>query len=236
MKGIVLLLDAPLQSWGTQSRFGHRDTDFEPSKSGVLGLLGSALGMARADQNTLARLRDLKMAVRVDREGSIMRDYHTAGGGTFRGRPHRVFGSSTVVTERFYLADACFVVALAGADPDLVEQLALAVQRPKWPLFLGRRSCTPGCPVFLAGPLEGDAFSLLKLQPWQAKWAGSRPEALRCVVEAESGKPRDDVPTSFEHYARSFATRFVREEWLKLNDLPGGPDASVASALEPSLT
>src|SRR5690606_33869407 len=78
--GLLLLLSGPMQSWGTQSRFAHRDTDFEPSKSGVLGLVGSALGMSRDDDDLLQALASLKMGVRVDREGRILRDYHTAGG------------------------------------------------------------------------------------------------------------------------------------------------------------
>jgi len=36
---LLLWLQAPLQSWGYDSKFGRRDTLNFPTKSGVLGLL-----------------------------------------------------------------------------------------------------------------------------------------------------------------------------------------------------
>ncbi len=47
MSVLLLRLAGPLQSWGTQSRFRVRDTGREPSKSGVIGLLCTALGRPR---------------------------------------------------------------------------------------------------------------------------------------------------------------------------------------------
>jgi len=77
MTTLLLRLAGPMQSWGTQSRFDHRDTGLEPSKSGVVGLLCAALGRPRAaDGSDLAALR---MGVRVDREGVLKVDYQTAG-------------------------------------------------------------------------------------------------------------------------------------------------------------
>ena len=97
-------------------------------------------GMARDDVLQLERLRQLRMAVRVDRPGRAMRDLHTVGAGTFRGRPHGMWGlkDKTVVTQRYYLVDAAFTVALAHDDQGLVEQIARALSDPVWPLFLGR--------------------------------------------------------------------------------------------------
>jgi len=228
--GLLLLLDGPMQSWGTQSRFGQRDTDFEPSKSGVIGLVGAALGMTRNDEVLLSRLAKLTMAVRVDREGRVLRDYHTAGGGTYRGKPHSVFGAKdTVVTTRFYLMDACFVVGLSSEDHAFIKQIALAVQNPQWPLFLGRRSCVPTRHVFLAGPLEEEATALLKQVAWQGAPDAEPPERLRCVVDDARGKPRADVPLSFKVYSRAFDTRFVRDEWLFAKELPGAEDVSVST-------
>ena len=37
MTALLLWLEAPLQSWGVDSRFGRRDTLPFPSRSGVLG-------------------------------------------------------------------------------------------------------------------------------------------------------------------------------------------------------
>jgi CRISPR system Cascade subunit CasD len=239
MKSVVLLLEGPLQSWGTQSRFGHRDTDREPSKSGVVGLVGAALGMRRDDTELLGRLASLEMAARVDREGTVLGDFHTAGGGQFRGEPHRVFGGKpreAVLSRRFYLMDACFVVAIGGDDGELIEQIASAVQSPRWPLFLGRRSCVPARPPFLSGPLETDPRASLRSIPWQGRRPGAVPETLRCVVEDATGRPRADIPLSFARYARAFDQRGIRDEWLTTAELPREEnDASEQAHSEPSL-
>ena len=47
MATLLLRLQGPMQSWGTTSRFDERDTQLEPSKSGVLGLVCAALGRDR---------------------------------------------------------------------------------------------------------------------------------------------------------------------------------------------
>ena len=45
MATLLLRLAAPLQSWGSDSKFETRKTDREPTKSGVVGLLAAALGL-----------------------------------------------------------------------------------------------------------------------------------------------------------------------------------------------
>lgn len=143
MKTLVLRLAGPMQSWGTQSRYTHRDTGDYPTFSGVLGLLSAALGRTRGSDPF--DLTALTMAVRVDREGCRMVDFHTAADAK---------GTSTL-SRREYLADARFTVALTGAD-DLVDRLAHAVAKPTFQLGLGRRACVPAEPV-LRGVVAGDA-------------------------------------------------------------------------------
>jgi CRISPR system Cascade subunit CasD len=231
VKSVLLRLEGPLQSWGTQGRFGIRDTDREPSKSGVIGLVGAALGMRRDDSGSLAALRRLALAVRVDREGELVRDYHTVGGGRFRGAPHGVWSIEaekkvelTALTERFYLADASFFAALGGEDHVLVESVAEALADPVWPLFLGRRSCPPSRPV-LAGVVDADPESAVRAAPLSADDRARAPTRLRLVLEAspETGSPRDDDPESFALYARRFAPRFVRIDHLDRDALPEAP-------------
>jgi CRISPR system Cascade subunit CasD len=50
MATLLFRLCAPIQSWGTQSRFLARDTGLEPSKSGVIGLICAALGKPREER------------------------------------------------------------------------------------------------------------------------------------------------------------------------------------------
>jgi CRISPR system Cascade subunit CasD len=76
MSVLLMRLAGPMQSWGIQSRYLVRDTGLEPSKSGVIGLLCAALGRARHEP--VDDLAALRLGVRVDREGRMARDYHTA--------------------------------------------------------------------------------------------------------------------------------------------------------------
>lgn len=240
MSTLLLRLSGPMQSWGTQSRFSTRDTGLEPSKSGVIGLLCAALGRERTQPlDDLARLR---MGVRVDREGSVRSDYHTAGGWHRReeegyGVPSPSGGGHrTVLSTRYYLADAAFLVGLEG-ERALLEELDAALRRPVWQLFLGRKAFLPGAPVRLPddpprGPGLRDAplEQALRETPWLGDWdprrRAERPQRLRLVIEEpnpgshELRDVRMDVPLSFAE--RRFASRTVVTRALAFNEL--GPE------------
>lgn len=173
MATLLLRLYGPMQSWGTTSRFDERDTQLEPSKSGVLGLVCAALGRDRTEAvDDLARLR---MGVRVDRDGVVMRDYQTATGAAVAatGKPA---AARTVVSPRYYLADAVFLVGLEG-EFDLLARIHTALRRPRWPLFLGRKSFVPSMPPFLESGLLND-----RLEGALSRWP--------CLVGSELGTPR----------------------------------------------
>ena len=132
MATLLLRLAAPLQSWGSDSKFETRKTDREPTKSGVVGLLAAALGLRRDDTEGLARLNGLRFAVRADQEGSLLVDFHTA-----KSR------DTSYVTYRHYLQDAVFLAGLESGDEALLRELEAALRHPVCPLYLGRRSCPP---------------------------------------------------------------------------------------------
>lgn len=132
MATLLLRLAAPLQSWGSDSKFETRKTDREPTKSGVVGLLAAALGLRRDDTEGLARLNGLRFAVRADQEGSLLVDFHTA-----KSR------DTSYVTYRHYLQDAVFLAGLESEDEALLRELEAALRHPVYPLYLGRRSCPP---------------------------------------------------------------------------------------------
>jgi CRISPR system Cascade subunit CasD len=213
MSVLLMRLAGPMQSWGTRSRFSNRDTGLEPSRSGVIGLLCAALGRPR--EQPLDDFLPLKMAVRVDREGRLMRDYHTAQN-VRRADPTKGT-QETVLSERFYLADADFLVGLEG-DPAFLQHLDVALRRPVWPLFLGRKAFVPSLPVS-DGMSEGNRLEVLKRSPWR-KRDGDRksPEALRYVDEVQFGKgePRPDIPLSFLSRDRRFAVRYVETRFFPL--------------------
>lgn len=213
MAVLLIRLEGPMQSWGTYSRFTERDSGKEPSKSGIIGLLCSALGRARdSDVSDLAAMR---LAIRVDREGALSSDFHTALKVPRAGNP----GTSTVISNRYYLSDACFLAALEGND-ELVTRLGNALKLPKWEIFLGRKAFPPSAPVLLEG--EGnfdDCATAIRSFRWLGRPRDRLPGALRAVVEcsADEGEARMDIPISFA--SRKFALRFVRTEWIPTSDL-----------------
>lgn len=217
---VLLRLEGPLQSWGTQGRFSFRDTDLEPSKSGVLGLVGAALGMPREDVATLAELRQLSFGVRVDREGLLLRDYHTVGGGRFAGAEHGIGEAKgkVALTERYYLQDASFLVGLGTDVPAFAQRLAEALKNPHWPLFLGRRSCTPSEPVF-EGMVKGPVPDALTRHPFPDRLPRPSDGRVRLVLDSLNpleGAPRQDDPISFALYGREHAVRYVSTSFLTL--------------------
>jgi len=235
MSTLLLRLAGPMQSWGVQSRFTNRDTGLEPSKSGVIGLLCAALGRPRHEP--LDDLTTLNLGVRVDRQGLLKMDYHTAGG-SHRKADRGKFGVAkadggkpdTVVSHRYYLADADFLVGLEG-DEVLLRRLDDALSRPVWPLYLGRKAFVPGAPVRLSLvhlPLK----EALDSYPWLARThrekermhrqvdeaqRTGRPVQLRLVLDAPFGRTaevRPDVPLSFAE--RRFTLRYVETKLIPL--------------------
>lgn len=205
MSTLLLRLAAPMQAWGSDSRFEVRRTGREPTKSGVIGLLAAALGRSRED--SVDDLCKLRFGVRVDQEGELLRDFHTAQGKT------------NYVTTRYYLCDAVFLVGLESDDDEQLKRLEQALQSPIYPIFLGRRSCPPTLPVTL-GIRESNLIDTLKSEPWAAsQWMQrkhrTKSPALRLITDAGCGGRKAgtqrDIPVSFNIIARSYAYREIEE-------------------------
>ena len=64
-KYVLLWLEAPLQSWGFESKFGRRETLDFPTKSGVLGLILSAMGRSGEQQELLGSFSSLDFQVGI---------------------------------------------------------------------------------------------------------------------------------------------------------------------------
>jgi len=237
MNALILRLTAPMQSWGLQSRFSVRDTAREPTKSGVVGLLGAALGRPRdAD---FSDLNALLMAVRIDRPATVRRDYHTAGGGTVPNR--KAYGVAetsadlnkpvtegklrTVPSNRYYLADADFRVALAGEE-SFLRDLERAVHQPHWALFLGRKAFVPNQPL-RRGVIEAtDLTGALRSEPWfyrsprERRLFEQNPQC-RAIFELpphEASQGDDVRPDIVDTFAsRDFQLRHVQTDWLSID-------------------
>ncbi|MEZ4705926.1 MAG: type I-E CRISPR-associated protein Cas5/CasD [Caldilineaceae bacterium] len=207
MNVLLLRLTGPMQAWGAQSRFGVRDTGREPSKSGVIGLLAAALGRPR--HASITDLAALRMGVRVDREGTLLRDYHTAQ------NVYRAKGGTkeTELSTRYYLADAAFLVGLEG-DQDVLRKVHAALRNPQWALFLGRRAFVPGQPIWLEDGLRAGMLEE-QLHPNVSPWIKGEPRTfplVRMVIEDKTGNEvRPDQPLSLD--PRRYAPRRVINEY-----------------------
>ena len=109
MKTILLKLSGPLQAWGVESHFETRQTDNYPSKSAIIGLIAGAIGYRREEEKIL-ELNKLDFAVRIDQKGVILKDFQTAKMYTEKGN------IKSYVTNRYYLQDAMFIVAISSNE------------------------------------------------------------------------------------------------------------------------
>ena len=227
MPTLLLRLVGPMQSWGTTSRFDQRDTGKEPSKSGVMGLLAAAMGIERENWPELEPLTRFSMGVRHDRPGVPKRDYQTAGCAESDTviKADGTQSKDGVVSQRFYLADAAFLVGLVCEERSLLERIHAALRDPIWPLALGRKSHVPSESIWMADGLQDVPLrDVLARWPWIAtlrKWE-ELPEKLLVSFESEDGSgvlKMDQLLSSFAE--RRFGARFVRSEWISF---PQGVD------------
>jgi CRISPR system Cascade subunit CasD len=145
----------------------------------------------------------MKFGVRVDQEGSLLRDFHT------------VNGDYAYVTTRYYLEDAIFVVGLESENEELLKQIDDALHHPTFIPFLGRRSCPPSAQIPM-GILDAPLEDALRLVPWQMSLWRQRKTGiayLRLVTDAspdEAGAADvNDVPLSYNPERRKYGWRKV---------------------------
>ena len=210
---LLLWLEGPLQSWGEKARWDMRDSAPMPTKSGIVGLLGCAMGLPRDDVRLIILADELTMGVRADKPGTYIEDYQTITGeiitaeGKVRGRKS---DDGTIISTRQYLQDASFLVVLAGEEETL-RQCAINIEHPVWTVYLGRRGCVPTRPIF--GELTNQYTSIE-----EALWHIPSPHlekgrGLLCEVESTDGvAERRDRPVIAP--SRIFAARRVGNIWV----------------------
>ncbi|GAB3695500.1 type I-E CRISPR-associated protein Cas5/CasD [Corynebacterium nasicanis] len=206
-----------MQSWGDSSRYKQRTTNPVPTKSGIVGLLAAAQGRRRTDP--VEDLAELTLAVRVDQPGSLLRDYQTA---MAEGAKH-----ASLVT-RYYLSDAVFVAAVESPHREIVDGLAAALRNPRYPLYLGRRSC-PAPVNLVLKVVDKPGVEALHAEEWHASQSHRKARAksvelpiYRDARPGETGIARQDVPVSFSQEHRVYRWRNVvlEESGVKVsNDL-----------------
>jgi CRISPR system Cascade subunit CasD len=168
---LLLRFAGPQQSWGT-TELANRNTEAVPTRNAIVGMLAAALGAPRGEWPEW--LWSSEIWARVDRIGTLSTDFHTVGApppavAQIRKR-HRVvtgrtgpanfavpmgngagwtLGGGTMVTNRQYLADAEFLVAIGHPVSGRVLELASATRNPVFMTYLGRKAFAPTFPFHL---------------------------------------------------------------------------------------
>jgi len=214
---ILLWLEAPLQSWGADSRFGRRDTLDFPTKSGLLGLLCCALGAGGEQRELLDEMAELRLTVIAFRRKEaerppLLRDFQMVGSGydnTDKWEtlliPKKRDGTSpsstggTKMTYRYYLQEAAFAAAVE-VPAVRAGEFAEALKAPAWDIYFGRKCCVPTELVF-QGCFESETVAI------EAASSIAKEKSLREAFRVRDYAPGDestgevvalnDVPVQF---------------------------------------
>lgn len=162
-KWLLLWFEAPLQSWGADSKFDRRDTLKFPTKSGVYGLILSAMGASGEQRELLEKLSSMEMTVisytKENQKNFLLLDYHTVGGGydsdddwenlhiPKKSDGDKPVGQGNKITYRYYLQNAKFGIILQ-IPIELKYNIEESLKNPKYQIYLGRKNCTPTDIVF----------------------------------------------------------------------------------------
>lgn len=242
MATLLLRLAAPLQAWGDESKYDIRGTRNEPTKSGVIGLLAAAMGYRRDNDKISDMANKLRMGIRVDQPGIVIRDFHTARapkygkGGIIK---YDIDGSIIMekdpyITQRYYLCDACFLVGLECEDEGFLHDVIEALRSPVFPLYMGRRALPLSLPLIL-GIKTTDLETTLQQAEWiAADWYKDKYKCIRAriITETKKGKAawymQMDYPISFSPIHRKYTLRGLdKERYVFLNTQKHDPMAAL---------
>lgn len=175
---LIFTLTAALGAAGDLAGHERRGSLGWPGRSALLGLLGAALGIRR--DGDFSALDSLHMAVAVFDQGQPLRDYHTvqtvpsAVARRPQSRPEALqqagLRSNTTITLRDYRQGALYGVAVWGGD---LAALLAALHRPRFSLYLGRKSCPLAAPLgarIVQAETAEQALAQVQLPPWRAGW------------------------------------------------------------------
>ena len=155
---LLFQLYGALASWGEPAVGEYRPSATHPGKSQITGLLAAALGIRRDEEVALSALaNDYGLAVRIDAEGELLRDYHTTQvppkrrGQRFYTRRDEMATDHlyTILSQRDYRVEAAWTCGLWSRDdaPHALDNVRRALRQPQFTLYLGRKSCPPSLPL-----------------------------------------------------------------------------------------
>lgn len=227
MKYLLFQLYAHSQSWGTSMNSRFMTTEDHPTKSAILGLVGTAMGIKMEDMDLHPEFQSLFFACREEAVGTIRNDFQTTIVEGYKEKGKRLikFKENSILANKEYLQDAAFIGCLWGID-DFLLSIQKALRTPHFTVSLGRMSCPPALPF---KPEIIEAINLKKafssytidsmLEPILAKGP------LRFFWETEDNSIpivkkiiRRDQPLLWK--CRSFATREENIGFMEKEDKP----------------
>lgn len=235
-KYLIFRLFGPLSAWGETAVGEVRPSAAWPGRSAVIGLLAAALGVRREEEaRQQALANSFGVAVCVENGGELLRDYHTTQvPPERRGVRHDTRRDElnadtlhTILSQRDYRCDALYKVAIWMKDGTqaaaTLEQLAAALNRPRYVLYLGRKSCPVSLPL---APQLVKANDLRKAfdeasfpsEPWldALPYSGERlfiwEDGCTSGMEALHVSPRRDEPVSRQRWQFSERDEYYYSE------------------------
>jgi CRISPR system Cascade subunit CasD len=238
MEFLVFQLYGPLAAWGEIAVGEHRPSAAHPSKSAIIGLLAAALGIRRNEETKQqALVEGYGLGMRLTAVGEFLRDFHTVQipvkrkGDRFYTRRDELLADELEtypLSLRDYRLEAYAQIALwrRSHPPYTLDELAKHLQKPRFTLYLGRKSCPPALPLYprcLVAETLKSAFDryhkelpMLKSvklpQESQARyyWEALTPE--QTGIPLNLAYPRRDIPLSRQRWQfREREERFALE-------------------------
>lgn len=211
---LLLRLEGVLQAWGEDSKWDYRDSAGMPTKSGIVGLLACAMGLGRDDPQIVQLSQAIQLAVRADRPGTRFVDFQTVTGApllTANGT-RRTLGD-TFISERCYLQDASFLVAVETSAA-WHERIVAALRAPAWCIYLGRKNCVPSRPVLeAADPPYSELMDVMYCYPLAER--ATLPVSFECErmdASMSSYERADERRSGYRNFGRRTVWRGVISE------------------------
>lgn len=203
MKVLILRFQGPLMSFGAPIVDQEGEIQPYPARSMIAGLCANALGYDHSEFDRLERLQErISHASRCDCRGQKIQDFQRVDLGqdfmkddwawTTRGSLEERGGGSSEglhLRHRDYWADAVHTIVLAldkPAEEPTFNQLTQAFKKPERPLFIGRKTCLPGGPLYRGTLNATSLLNALRKAPIEP---GS--QTLDSTVEREAWWPVD---------------------------------------------
>lgn len=210
---LIIKLQGAMQSWGSHTYEDYRPILIFPTRSAIIGLLGACLGIERDETNKRDALNNslINLTVRANPRLSEIRgqllkmhkitDFHTVQNARKVDGVHR---KDAIVSRREYLCDAEFTLALLFDKQHgySINDIELAIKKPYYTPFLGRKSCPIHRPLFEAIVSSDNAqAALTKISPKLGTLYSEEPFDKSVPMEVR------DIPMNTS--VRQFATRKV---------------------------